>query len=237
MPKSSASLFLIPTPLANDNISKWVTSFHIEIIKSIDVFIVEELKTARRFLKAVGYEGNFDNVDFFILNEHSSLNEIDECFKPLAAGKNVGLLSEAGMPCIADPGSLIVAMAHDKNINVCPLPGSASMILALAASGFNGQSFVFHGYIPIDKNARRNFIRDMENIAFKNGQSQIFIETPYRNQSLLNAMYEVLKINTKLCIAMGIGGNNEFIKTKTIEEWKRANIQLPKLPAVFILGT
>lgn len=233
---SETYLYLIPTPLDNDNILKWITKFHIDIIKNIDVFIVEELRTARRFLKAVGYEGNFDNVNFFILNEHSSADEIFECFKPLEEGKNVGLLSEAGMPCVADPGSLIVEMAHKKNINVCPLPGSASIILALAASGFNGQNFVFHGYIPIDKNTRKNFIRDIELNSLKTGQSQIFIETPYRNQSLFNLIIVLAKKNTKLCIAMGIGGKNEFIKTKSVQEWQKSDMQLAKVPAVFILS-
>lgn len=233
---SKSCLYLIPTPLDNENTLKWVNAFHIEIIKKIDVFIVEELKTARRFLKAVGYEGNFDNVTFYILNEHSAPEDIDECFKPLLEGKNVGLLSEAGMPCVADPGSVIVSLAHKSNILVCPLPGASSIIMALASSGFNGQGFVFHGYIPVDKNLRRNFIREMEKNLFKSGQSQIFIETPYRNQSLLLAIFDVALKSTKLCIAMGIGNKSEFIKTKSIEEWKKLNIQLPKIPAVFILG-
>ena len=141
------------------------------------------------------------------------------------------------MPCVADPGNIIVAMAHKHEIKVTPLPGSSSLFMALAASGLNGQNFTFHGYIPIEKNARKKFLCQIELTAIKTKQSQIFIETPYRNQSLLDTILSICKPSTLLCIAINIGSMSEFIKTKSINEWKKLNIRISKEPAVFILGT
>jgi len=228
-------LYLIPSLISDIEISKSIPQYNVEIINSIDIFIVEEIKTARKFLKKCNYPQSFDNITFFELNEHTQEYEIIDYLKDIEKGKNIGLMSESGVPCLADPGSLIVKMAHQKNIEVIPLVGPSSVLLALIASGFNGQNFTFHGYLPIDKIKRANKIKEIERNAYQYNQTQIFIEAPYRNNQLLENILSVCKSDTLLCIAVEISGENSFIKTKSISDWKRNPPDCNKKNVVFLL--
>ena len=228
-------LFLIPVPIAEDDFSDFVYPLLEKIVNSLDEFIVEDLKTARRSLRKIGFKGEFDNMTFHILNEHTDLKGIEKFLTTAEKGKNIGLMSEAGMPCIADPGSEIVKLAHKKNIKVVPLYGQSSIFLALASSGLNGQNFFFHGYLPKEQNNRKKKLKELErNISI---QTQIFIETPYRNNHLLEDILSTCTSETLLCVASDISGKSELIITKSISDWKKGEIpDLNKLPTVFLLG-
>ena len=204
-------------------------------IKEINIFIVENIRSARRFIRKVEKKKNIDNCTFYAFGKHDRLN-LEEDFLPhILNGKDVGIISEAGLPCIADPGSEIVAYAHDFQIDVIPLVGPSSILLALIASGLNGQNFVFHGYLPIDKKERERKIKQMESNSRKENQSQIFMETPYRNHQLLGAIIKNCSKKTQLCIATNITLSSENIKTKTIEEWKNTKLDIHKKPSIFLL--
>lgn len=202
----------------------------------MDDFIVEELKTARRFLRSVGYNRDFIQVNFYELNEHTDPKRIIDYLEPLLKGKNTGLLSEAGSPCVADPGSEFVNLAHQNKIPVIPLAGPNSIILALMASGLNGQNFIFHGYLPIDKTERKQVIRSMEKDSFTSRRTQLFIETPYRNLSLFESLLQNCSPDLRLCIACNINSTHEFIRTMTIREWKIVKPDIHKKPAVFLFN-
>ena len=207
--------------------------FNDSIINSIDYFVVENIKVSIAFIKKTypQKEINYDN--FELLNEDDPV----ETSKHLSAcidGKNIGLLSDAGCPNIADPGSKLILHAHENNIKVIPLVGPSSIFLAMMGSGLNGNNFSFNGYLPIDENERSRKIKKLEIISLKNNQSQIFIETPYRNQKLLNEFLKYLNNNTYLCIAKNIGSNNEYIKTKKIHEWKKLKFTIDKEPTIFV---
>jgi 16S rRNA (cytidine1402-2'-O)-methyltransferase len=236
MQQKRGILYLIPTSLTKSFSPKSFPENNFSVISEISEFIVEEIRTARRFLKAIGYSRDFSLVSFTELNEHSDLKLIDRYVEPLMQGKNVGLISEVGTPCIADPGAEIVALAHQKNIQVVPLIGPNSIVLALMASGLNGQSFTFHGYLPIDKYARKKAIIALENDCYAAGRTQIFIETPYRNNHLLEALLNNCSPTTRLCIASNISASDEFIKTRTIGEWRSSLPDIHKKPAVFLLN-
>ena len=201
----------------------------------MDEFIVEELKTARRFLRKIGYKKDFDEVVFHLLNEHTEETEVEGFLDSLKAGKNVGLLSEAGTPCIADPGAEIVRIAQQRNIKVVPLIGPSSIYLALMASGFNGQNFIFHGYLPVDKRERKRKLLELEQNAGKLGQTQIFIETPYRNNQMLQSIIEVCNPEVLLCVATNITGSDESIVSKRVKDWRKTNLNIHKQPTVFLL--
>ena len=204
-------------------------------IQEINVFIVENVRSARRFIKKVYPEKDIDNTIFYAFGKHDKLN-LEEDFLPhILNGEDVGIISEAGLPCIADPGSEIVAYAHDFQIDVIPLVGPSSIFLALMASGLNGQNFVFHGYLPIDKKERERKIKQMESNSRKENQSQIFMETPYRNHQLLDAIIKNSSNKARLCIATNITLSSENIKTKTIEEWKNTKLDIHKKPTIFLL--
>ena len=220
----SGTVFLIPVFLSDTNKNDVFPSTNLEIINSLDNFIVEDLRTARRFLRKVGFSKDFDKVDFYLLNEHTEVFEISTYLDKVKFGQNIGLMSEAGIPCVADPGFEIVNLAHQLGIKVKPLIGPSSILLALMGSGFNGQQFVFHGYLPIDKHERRKTILNIENKARKSNQTQIFIETPYRNNKLLADILTSCADNTLLCIATDITGENEFIRTKIIFSYWYNNI-------------
>ncbi len=230
-------VYLIPSFLSETNSKENFPQVNNEVIYSLDIFIVENLRTARRFLRKIGYNKDFDEVKFFELNKHTERIEINSFLKPLLNGNNIGLISEAGTPCVADPGSEIVKLAHELNVDIVPLVGPSSIILALMASGFNGQSFVFHGYLPIDKKHRINKIRELENNAYKLQQTQIFIEAPYRNNQLFQAIIENCSNETLVCIAVDITNTKtEFIKTKNVNEWRKNKLpDLHKKPVVFLL--
>lgn len=229
-------LYLIPTTLGDSDHEQIFPPINKEIILKLSTFIVEDLRSARRFLKRENYPGDFDDTTFHLLNEHT---REEETFSFLISENNneeVGLMSEAGMPCLADPGSFIVKQAHHLGIKVIPLTGPSSIILALIASGFNGQSFVFHGYLPIKINERTKVIKDLENIAWKKNQTQIFIEAPYRNQKLLSSILEICHKDTMLCIASNVTLSSELIVSKPILAWRKASPSINKKPTVFLLS-
>ncbi len=231
------SLFLIPTPLGEEmSFDKIFPSYNSEIINSIDVFIAEDAKSARRFLKLIGFKKSFDEITIHLLNEHSkdldTRNYLDVALK----GKNIGLLSDAGCPGIADPGASMVKMAHEKNIRVIPLIGPSSILLALISSGMNGQNFAFNGYLERENYLLTKQLRELEKRAQQQNQSQIFIETPYRNSKMLETILQICGNETRLCIACDVSLSTEFIKTKTIAAWKKNLPDIHKRPAVFVLG-
>jgi len=235
MDKLKGKLYLIPSSLGNNKLNNIIPEYNSIIINRLDEFIVENIRTARRFLKKTGFKKSFDNITFHILNKHSDQTEILSYLNSTDKGKDIGLLSEAGTPCIADPGADIVKMAHQKNIRIIPLVGPSSIYLALMASGFNGQNFVFHGYLPIKKYLKINKIKTLEKDAKQKDQTQIFIETPYRNKQLLDSIIETCNKETLLCIACNITLENEFIITKTIAEWSKKPPDIHKRPTVFLL--
>ena len=233
---NKGQLYLIPTILGKGTEETTLPSTILKSIKEIDIFIVENLRTARRFIKNIYREKDIDATTFYSYGKHDTLS-LEEDFLPhILSGENVGLLSEAGLPCIADPGSKIVEYAHNFQINVVPFVGPSSILLALMASGMNGQNFAFTGYLPIDKSDRRRALKYLESLTKKTGQTQIFMETPYRNHQLFDAIIKVCSNNTKLCIASDITLPSENIKTKTIEEWKQEKININKKPAIFLMN-
>jgi len=232
---SYGTLFLIPVPLADEAAAKSFTPYLVDTINAVKEYIVENEKTARRFLKEAGLKTPQSELLIHDYGKHNRDSGLKDFFKGLLAGNDVGLMSEAGCPGIADPGADIVAEAHRKGIKVVPLVGPSSILLALMASGFNGQSFTFHGYIPIDKVERAKKIKELETAAEKNDQTQMFIETPFRNDSMLSEVLKTCKPQTRLCIACDITAPTEFIKTLTIAEWTKQVPDLRKRPAIYLL--
>ncbi len=230
----NGTLFLIPVPLAEEAAHKTFTPYLVDTINQIDTYIVENSKTARKFLKEAGLKTPQKDLIVHDYGKHNR-SDLKEFFVELKAGKNVGLMSEAGCPGIADPGAEIVAEAHRRNIRVVPLVGPSSILLALMASGFNGQSFAFWGYLPIDKEQRAKRIKDLDLSASRYKQTQIFIETPFRNNPLLAELLKSCKSDTKLCIACNLTGEDEFIKTDNIKNWRNEEIDLHKKPCIFLL--
>ncbi|MBW6498717.1 MAG: SAM-dependent methyltransferase [Bacteroidales bacterium] len=228
-------LFLIPSSLGGDNIDAIWPAGHLALVSQLDEFIVENLRTARRFLRSAGYNRSFDEVQFHLLNKHTKPEELSTFLKNVMHGKDIGLLSEAGSPCIADPGQVIVAMAHRQNIRVVPLVGPSSILLALIASGFNGQQFAFHGYLPIEKVERLRKLKQLENAAWQHEQTQIFMETPFRNNQLLQDLAGSLRPDTMLCVACDLTTPTEFIKSQTISTWKKEMPDLHKRTSIFLL--
>lgn len=236
MNKNKGTLYLIPTLLGDTDIEKVIPSYNIQIVRELSVFVVEELKTARHFLKKAAYPRPFDSSQFFVLNEHTPKGDIDEMIEPLLNGSDVGLLSEAGLPCVADPGSGLVNLCHQENIKVVPLSGPSSIFMALMASGFNGQQFTFHGYLPIDAKDKIKKIREMEATVNKSGQTQIFIEAPYRNRKLLQLLADTCRPETLICVAYMITSHEESIKTLEAADWRKQTGEIDKKPVVFLIG-
>jgi len=228
-------LFLIPVPLAENAASKSFTAYNLEVINSINTYIVENEKTARKFLKEAGIKIPQSELVIHDYGKHKRGNSLVPFFKELMTGKDVGLMSEAGCPGVADPGAEVVAEAHKRGIKVVPLSGPNSILLALMASGFNGQSFTFHGYIPIDKVERVKRIKELEQLAEKNRQTQIFIETPFRNNHLFDDILKNTAAQTLLCVACNLTAEDEFVKTQTIGQWKQEKIDLHKKPTIFLI--
>ena len=229
-------LYLIPTILGEGTQESTLPSTILKAIQEIDVFIVENLRTARRHIRKLDREKNIDATTFYSYGKYDTLNLEQDFLPHILSGQNVGLLSEAGLPCVADPGSKIVAYAHDFQIDVVPFVGPSSILLALMASGLNGQNFAFTGYLPIDKSERTKIIKQLEELVKKTGQTQIFMETPYRNNQLIETLLKTCSNNTKLCMASDITLPTENIKTKTIAEWKQTKINLDKKPTIFLIG-
>jgi 16S rRNA (cytidine1402-2'-O)-methyltransferase len=229
-------LFLIPVTLGNnDTINKVLPEYNNLTIHKIKIFIVEQIRTARRFLRAVNHPVAIDDITFLELNKHTDIQAVSGYLNYAAKGEDIGLLSEAGTPCIADPGAIIVEKAHEKGIKIKPLVGPNSIIIALMASGFNGQHFLFHGYLPIENSQRNKKIKELEINIYKNNQTQIFIETPYRNNKMLDTLLNILKPETKICIAADITLKTEFIKTLPVKLWKKEKVNLHKRPVVFLI--
>lgn len=230
-------LFLIPAYLSEESPIDYFAPSIKEYILKTDYFFVENEKTARKVIKFFAPEKKQSDLKLFLLDKYSESNDLKEAQKLMKSGQDFGLLSEAGLPCIADPGNLMVKWCHENNIKVIPINGPSSIILALISSGFNGQEFTFHGYLPIDKEQKKKQILSLENQVQKSGYSQIFMETPYRNNQLLEDLIKFLNPNTKLCIAANINHpTEEFIKTLKISDWKNKKPELHKIPAVFVLG-
>jgi 16S rRNA (cytidine1402-2'-O)-methyltransferase len=228
------NLYLIPTFLGSDNPSEVFPELNREIVRNIKYYVVEEERTARRFLKKLVPEIVIDSLSLKLLNEHSKPKEIEDYLIPCET-ESMGLLSEAGVPCVADPGALVVQMAHKKGINVIPLVGPSSIIMALMASGMNGQNFAFNGYLPIPKNERQKMIKFFEKRSYAENQSQLFIEAPYRNLQLLDDIIASCESQTMLCIACDITLPTQLIKTMPVGEWKKQIPEIHKRPAIFVL--
>ncbi len=233
---NKGTLYLIPITLGETPVNQVIPDYNNQIINKIDTYIVENIKTARRFLKKAGIIKAIDELTFYELNKRTHFSEITQFIKPLFDGKNVGILSEAGCPGVADPGAEIVALAQEKGIKVTPLIGPSSILLSLMASGFNGQNFSFNGYLPKEQKERIRKLKDLERSVKSKKQTQLFIETPYRNRNVLEDLINNCLHTTKVCIAVDITLPTEQIITKTIEEWKKTKIDLHKRPCVFILG-
>lgn len=229
-------LFLIPTPLGNnENMERVFPEYNFEIIRKIDVFIIENLRSARRFIAKLSHPVPIDKMTFFELGKHTKSEEIQSYLTPLLRGINTGILSEAGTPCIADPGADIVKIAQELKVDVIPLIGPNSILMALMGSGFNGQNFAFHGYLPVDKTQLFSKIKRLEVDAVRNNQTQIFIETPFRNQKLFESLLRTCSPQTQLCIAVDLTLQGQSIRSLPISSWKRENPNLHKRPAVFLI--
>lgn len=231
---SPRKLFLIPSTLGDSTIEQVIPQYNIEVILSLTHFVVEEERTARRFLVRCGYKNILDQARFFILNEHTRYTEIPPIFID-SGNADLGLISEAGVPGVADPGALLVSEAYKQNFTVIPLAGPSSLLLALMASGLNGQQFAFNGYLPVKPHERDSKIRFYEKRSEAEKQTQLFIEAPYRNNQLSESLLQNLKPETRLCIAVNLTLPDEWISTRTIREWrKQPPPDLKRQPAVFI---
>lgn len=232
---NKGKLYLIPTPLG-ENGGHVLPQYVHDIIHQLKIFIAEKAKTARRYIKSTGHPQPISELTFSELNKRTEASEWRQYLKPAEAGQNIGLLSEAGCPGIADPGAEIVKLAHEKGIEVIPLVGPSSIFLAIMAAGMNGQSFTFHGYLSPKKELIGKDLKRLEQAARKNKQTQLFIETPYRNIQLIEQAFKTLSVNTRFCIAMDLTLPNQYVVTKTIGEWRKSKLpDLHKRPAVFLL--
>ena len=230
------ALYLLPVTLGDTAIDKVLPAYNAGIIREIKHFIVEDVRSARRFLKKVDREIDIDTLSFYPLNKHTSPEDISGYLNPLAEGHSMGVISEAGCPAVADPGADVVAIAQRRNLKVVPLVGPSSIILSVMASGFNGQSFAFHGYLPIEPNERSKRLKELEGRIYSEHQTQLFIETPYRNHKMLDHILKACRPQTKLCIAANITCEGEYIKTRTVKEWKGTALpDLSKIPCIFLL--
>lgn len=230
-------LFLIPAYLSENSPLSFFAPVIKEYILKTDYFFVENEKTARKVIKFFAPEKKQSELKLFLLDKYAKREDLQEAQLLMKNGQDFGLLSEAGLPCIADPGNVMVKWCHENNITVVPVNGPSSILLALISSGFNGQEFTFHGYLPIEKGERKAKILELEKLVQRTGYSQIFMETPYRNNALFEDLCKFLSPQTQLCVAANINDpESEFIKTKSIKEWQKKPPQLHKIPAVFVLG-
>jgi 16S rRNA (cytidine1402-2'-O)-methyltransferase len=230
------TLYLIPVTLGDDNISKVIPADVLSLAQQLDTFVVESEKSARHFLSTIKTIKPVRELTLNLLNEHTEDKDVAGLLAPLLAGKDVGLMSDAGCPGIADPGAKLVELAHQKGVRVVPFVGPSSIVLSLMASGLNGQQFAFLGYLPIDKALRNQKLKEIEKRSLSHKETQLFIETPYRNQHMLEAILAVCQPNTRLCVACDISLSTEMIITKTIASWKKNPLpELHKRPTVFLL--
>lgn len=231
-----STLYLIPSPLGDAPLSRMMPPYNSDIIRSLRHFIVENVRTARRFLKQVDNGIDIDSLAFYELNRHTDRQMIATYLTPMSEGCDIGIISEAGCPAVADPGADVVAIAQEKGYKVVPLVGPSSILMSLMASGFNGQSFAFVGYLPIDRNERAQRLKTLERRAYSEDQTQIFIETPYRNVQLFGEMLRTLQPQTRLCVALSITTEGESIRTMTVSQWKKAAVpDMHKQPCIFLI--
>lgn len=235
MTTSLGKLYLIPTTLGDSPLINVLPAQIPHMITQLDYYIAENEKTARHYIKKVVPEKSQPDLKFEILNKHTTRAEFQNFLTPCLNGIDMGLMSEAGCPGIADPGAQVVALAHQKGIRVVPLVGPSSITLSMMASGLNGQNFAFNGYLPIDKAERKSALRELEKLSFERNQAQLFIETPYRNHKLVDDLIKYLHPQTKLCIACEITLPTEYIVTKPIQLWKKEKVDLHKKPTIFII--
>ncbi len=232
---ANGTLYLIPVTLGGDNINQVLPPDVVSLAQKLEHFVVENEKSARQFLSLIQHHKPIRELQFSTLNEHTDDKALPDLLKPLLAGHDVGLMSEAGCPAVADPGAKLVALAHQKGIHVTPLVGPSAILMALMASGLNGQSFAFLGYLPVDKVERAKRLKEIEKRAQTHNETQIFIETPYRNMQMLEAILSTCHANTRLCIACNVSLPDEMIVTKTINGWKQSVLpDLNKKPTVFL---
>lgn len=232
---TEAALYLIPVQLSDVELENVLPQFNVMIVREIKHFIVENVRSARRFLKKCDKSIDIDTLTFFELNRHTQPEDIPEMLSPLINGNPVGVISEAGCPAIADPGADVVAIAQARGLKVKPLVGPSSILMGLMGSGFNGQSFAFLGYLPIDAAQRARKLKEMEQRIMREHQTQIFIETPYRNNALVAEICKIMPAHIKLCIATNITGATESIVTKGVKSWLKKLPDLNKVPTIFLL--
>ena len=231
----AGKLILFPVPVGDISPDLCIPLYNREMLNSCRIFIVEDIRTARRNLRTMGYEGSIDDTLFLELNEHTAETDIINYLDPIAEGHNIGLMSEAGLPCVADPGNLVTEMAHRKNIEIVPLVGPSSIFLALMASGFNGQNFAFNGYPPIDQNKFFQQLKTIETRIYRDNQTQIFIEAPYRNDKLLAFLAKRVQPTTRICVACDLTLPTQYIRTRMARLWLNDPPQLHKRPTIFLL--
>lgn len=229
------ALYLLPVTLGDTAVERVLPPYNREVILQIRYFIVEDVRSARRFLKKVDASIDIDKLTFFELNKHTQPEVISGYLQPLVEGHSMGVVSEAGCPAVADPGADVVAIAQRKQLKVVPLVGPSSIILSVMGAGFNGQNFAFNGYLPIDPSERARRIKELENRVYLEDQTQLFIETPYRNRKLLEEILHVCRPQTRLCIAANITCEGEYIRTRTVKEWKGRLPELNKIPCIFLI--
>lgn len=235
MAENKGKLYLIPSPLGENDPAEVIPAPVLESLKGFRTFVVEEVRTARRYLSKAGLKGMIGELDFHELNEHTDQAVIEGYIKLFDNGNDVALISEAGLPAVADPGAQLVALAHNHGIEVVPAVGPSSLMLALMASGLNGQSFAFCGYIPAKSDERRSRLKTLEKVSGQLRQTQIMIETPYRNDSLFNDILSVCGPSTKICVAANITMPDAYIKTKKVSDWKKESLVIGKRPCVFLM--
>jgi len=240
-----SAVYLIPVTLGDTSIEQVLPSYNREVIIGIKHFIVENIRSARRFLKKVEQTINIDELTFYELNQHTDRTHIDQYLEPIKKGFPVGIISEAGCPAVADPGADVVAIAQRKGIKVVPLVGPSSIIMSVMGSGFNGQSFAFHGYLPIDDDKRIARIKQLESRMYSEDQTQLFIETPYRNGKMMMTLLNTLRSQTKICLAANITCPDEKIVTRSVADWRKlipqgasdevVGKEVPRVPAIFLI--
>ncbi len=230
-----SKLYLIPSLLGNDDFQRSVSSFNLQIVDQIRLFVVENEKSARKFIKTILPEKKQSELEIYILDKNTSGEELHELAQLFKREESIGIISEAGLPAVADPGSKLVRLAHENGIQVIPLVGASSILLALMASGMNGQQFMFHGYLPIDKLERKKVIQKLESDSRKNHCAQIFMETPYRNNQMLEDLVKFCQPTTSVCVAANLTMEDEFILTQSVKKWAQKKTDLHKKPAIFIL--
>ena len=228
-------LFLIPSPLGDNDPAEVIPAGVLSMFPSISTYVVEAVRTARRYLSAAGLKGHVQDLEFHELNEHTTPEEVEALMKLFEDGRDVGLITEAGLPAVADPGAQLVRLCHRHGVEVVPMSGPSSLMLALMASGLNGQSFAFLGYLPAKTEERRQALRSIEKHSSTARQTKIFIETPYRNDSLLADILSVCRADTEVCIAANITMPDACIRTRTAGEWKKAVPTIGKRPCVFLI--